>query len=723
MNFPSKSARLPLLLALLIAAACTDSVDDNPAFENSRQQFPLILEHSNSSDEDSVLHLPAHWSIDEITVHAYNNDLVLAYLGDGGPWAANPNGNSANAQFVSERAILKPGRGDEVGLPAQIFVAQLINWFKLGYDNNIQQIAGTSNGNAAHIDLRAAVTMGRQLSGTQKPDNLEGGPGPDRMVGQQGADVLTGNAGDDILIGGKDEDMLLGGEGDDTYIVNLDDGFDLIADEGGQDVVEFGAGITPEQISLLTEKNSINLQIRVGNQWNYLAITQRSNDDSLIEVYRFADGTQWTAAELETNITQVAMDLKSFQADLRERNTTYTQQDATDALLLQAARDAIFSAQPAEQCLQLPISPRADEYGSNNYASAPDDYFLVFHGDPANQSQRTQRQQLRVLAAAGIFRDELVNSPNGDASGEKFTLTWLGWSLMVRQHCVGYGRLSVDSVKSYRPTGNEGNHIVNVNTSVTDVQSWAKQSIVTKTFPRLAGQLQARQMQTMVRKQGDTWLPTLRGNALPNSTPSVLLQPPTHAEVADATSADGRIPVWGGPLCAPLPNLDRVDVTRPDSPWVTAARYPFRGTGGNAERNASVKEMLDVLVRFDVLTQHFESETDRRGNSHKLIAYALRPDFNFKRHSSSTCIEVAQTQFEVYSTTARGAFRGRLTAKPSYDWAATPEYFAALNSLRIAGAHLKGTQLEKAFGRGWAISGNLRRNREGGWEIGSYSTP
>ena len=75
-----------------------------------------------------------------------------------------------------------------------------------------------------NLDRPPFLSIGREISGTESADLLNGGPGADtisglggddRLVGGPGLDVLLGNAGNDTLEGEGAEDTLYGGLGDD----------------------------------------------------------------------------------------------------------------------------------------------------------------------------------------------------------------------------------------------------------------------------------------------------------------------------------------------------------------------------------------------------------------------------------------------------------------------------------------------------------------------------
>lgn len=71
----------------------------------------------------------------------------------------------------------------------------------------------------------------------------------DILTGNSQDNAIKGNNGDDILIGGKGNDTLKGENGNDTYIWNIGDGFDYISDSSGNNIIQFGEGITLENLT------------------------------------------------------------------------------------------------------------------------------------------------------------------------------------------------------------------------------------------------------------------------------------------------------------------------------------------------------------------------------------------------------------------------------------------------------------------------------------------
>ena len=93
---------------------------------------------------------------------------------------------------------------------------------------------------------------GDNLEGRDGNDTLDGGAGFDTLRGEAGNDSLIGGAdrdtleggvGNDSLIGGTGNDVLDGGAGNDIYSFVAGDGIDVVIDNAGDTVVEFGTGV------------------------------------------------------------------------------------------------------------------------------------------------------------------------------------------------------------------------------------------------------------------------------------------------------------------------------------------------------------------------------------------------------------------------------------------------------------------------------------------------
>ncbi|MDD2951419.1 MAG: calcium-binding protein, partial [Sulfuricurvum sp.] len=88
-----------------------------------------------------------------------------------------------------------------------------------------------------------------------------------------GNDIIIGTEQSDVLAGGKGDDILQGDRGNDTYVFNRDDGHDIIYDyyrnntwhisyDGGNDTIQFGAGITKEDVIVRSNGNDLIIALK-----------------------------------------------------------------------------------------------------------------------------------------------------------------------------------------------------------------------------------------------------------------------------------------------------------------------------------------------------------------------------------------------------------------------------------------------------------------------------
>ncbi len=107
------------------------------------------------------------------------------------------------------------------------------------------------------------------FEGTQANDTLIGNSQGDILIGKEGNDIVTGSFYGDKITGGAGNDILDGRDGDDTYIFNKGDGLDTIIDSRGRDTIQFGEGITENDITI--KRDGLNLIL--SNQTNEDSIT------------------------------------------------------------------------------------------------------------------------------------------------------------------------------------------------------------------------------------------------------------------------------------------------------------------------------------------------------------------------------------------------------------------------------------------------------------------
>ena len=153
-------------------------------------------------------------------------------------------------------------------------------------------------------DVLQGSSYSETISGLAGNDTIHGYNGNDVLLGGEGNDWVSGDGDNDILIGGVGNDTLGGGGGDDIYRFDRGDGQDTILENidywtGGNDTIELGAGITPDQVTVTLEANGQDLKLNLGmGDSIYIGNAPVTNDGNKIEQVVFADGTVWTAADL-----------------------------------------------------------------------------------------------------------------------------------------------------------------------------------------------------------------------------------------------------------------------------------------------------------------------------------------------------------------------------------------------------------------------------------------
>ena len=146
------------------------------------------------------------------------------------------------------------------------------------------------------------------LRGGTQDDNLDGGAGNDALFGQDGQDSLYGYDGNDTLDGGTGNDALDGGAGNDTYLFGLGYGKDTIFSHddttGKQDVVQFGTGILPTDVTL--QRSNSDLILTINGTSDSLCIYNYFSDDAAggyqVEKIAFANGTVWNVATVKQKV-------------------------------------------------------------------------------------------------------------------------------------------------------------------------------------------------------------------------------------------------------------------------------------------------------------------------------------------------------------------------------------------------------------------------------------
>lgn len=100
------------------------------------------------------------------------------------------------------------------------------------------------------------------LYGEEGNDTLLGGTDNDTLFGSSGNDYLVGEAGDDFFYGGEGDDTFFGGLGSDRFLLNFDQGADIITDFNiNQDFFVLPDGLNNNEQSLTIETVGNNISI------------------------------------------------------------------------------------------------------------------------------------------------------------------------------------------------------------------------------------------------------------------------------------------------------------------------------------------------------------------------------------------------------------------------------------------------------------------------------
>jgi Ca2+-binding RTX toxin-like protein len=199
------------------------------------------------------------------------------------------------ARSRGEDLVVELGSGDSV---------TVANWLSSSdgdYQFDRLEFADGSNLTAASLTALAVATP---VIGSASDDEIYGSSAyGDKLVGAAGDDSVYGMGGADTLDGGTGDDVLDGGSGSDTYLFNANQGNDTIYDVNftgnDTDVLRFGADISPGEIAVRANGNSLILSQRDGGgsvdigNWFLSA----GGEYNLARV-EFADGTIWSAATL-----------------------------------------------------------------------------------------------------------------------------------------------------------------------------------------------------------------------------------------------------------------------------------------------------------------------------------------------------------------------------------------------------------------------------------------
>ncbi len=240
------------------------------------------------------------------------NDAYLFNLGGGQDTISDYDYTAGNVDTVRFGAGIGAGdiiftrSGNDLVLGINGTTDQLTieNW-GYGKDYRIEHVE-FADGTAWDAAQLQAFVPAVLISGTEEADYLQALTGENTALqGLGGDDTLYGNDGNDILDGGAGNDYLIGSTGNDVYLFNLGGGQDTIYDgdssAGNVDTIRFGAGIAADDI--IFSRSGNNLVLGINGTTDQLTIQSWGyRSDNRIERLEFADGTEWGAADVQTQI-------------------------------------------------------------------------------------------------------------------------------------------------------------------------------------------------------------------------------------------------------------------------------------------------------------------------------------------------------------------------------------------------------------------------------------
>jgi len=214
------------------------------------------------------------------------------YSGNGGPDELRFGPGILSSEVTAQRR----GYDMVLALAGEGEVLTLASWYSPA--SRIERISFADGTIWLADDLMQVPTVG-----TQDDDYLYGSDAADTLAGQAGNDVLYGGSGSDVLNGGSGNDLLFGDGGADIYLIEAGDGNDVIdgAGEGEQDVLRFGTGISPANVTLRRDPSNLYFELGGGQS---VRVANYSASRSVIARVEFADGTVWTRDDIVLRLQQ-----------------------------------------------------------------------------------------------------------------------------------------------------------------------------------------------------------------------------------------------------------------------------------------------------------------------------------------------------------------------------------------------------------------------------------
>jgi len=137
-------------------------------------------------------------------------------------------------------------------------------------------------------------TYNNILTGSEYGNTINGLEGDDTLIGLGGSDQLNGGDGNDVLDGGDGDDYLIGGNGHDTYLIYGTSYAqnDYIYEDFGENTIQFGAGITVDNLTFSTGSGSeLIIKYSSQNSGSQHQVRVDLAGTGTISDFKFADGS------------------------------------------------------------------------------------------------------------------------------------------------------------------------------------------------------------------------------------------------------------------------------------------------------------------------------------------------------------------------------------------------------------------------------------------------
>jgi VCBS repeat-containing protein len=192
-----------------------------------------------------------------------------------------------------------------------------------GQDGNDLLIGGEGNDSLSggnNDDILYGDNGNDCLNGDAGNDKLFGGKGNDTLLGGEGHDILNGGSGTNSLSGGTGNDIYLATRGSNNTTINENVfGINLfgkwIGQNGGNDTLRFGDGITKDDISFFMRGNDLLLQY---GESEFITIQNQKNEANRIEKLQLDDGSYLTNSDMDQIIQQLSAYSKDHGFHLKD---------------------------------------------------------------------------------------------------------------------------------------------------------------------------------------------------------------------------------------------------------------------------------------------------------------------------------------------------------------------------------------------------------------------